>query len=163
MTQQDFQQLINSLEETPRLIRQLTGHLTDEERRWKPTDRDFSTLEQLCHLNDIEREGYAVRIEKLIHEEQPFLTDIDGGKLAAERDYNSREWEATLRAFEQARADTIGTLKKLTPDQLDRGGVFEHHGPLTLGDLLLMILDHDRGHLRELSDLSDGFVRPKKK
>ena len=161
MTRQNFLQLIQALEETPRLIRQLTGHLTDDEVRWKPSDRDFSALEHLCHLNDIEREGYAIRIEKLVHEEQPFLPDIDGAKLAAERDYNIRAWEATLKAFCQAREDNVSTLKELTPDQWNRRGLFEHLGPLTLRELLSMMVDHDREHLRALSDLSQRFGRAK--
>src|ERR1044072_2423046 len=85
MTREEFQVLVSELAETPRVVRQLAGELKDDDLRWKPTDEEWSVLEHLCHLKDIEQEGYALRIEKLIHQTEPYLADIDGGRLATER------------------------------------------------------------------------------
>jgi hypothetical protein len=155
MTLEEFQSLVETLEETPRIIRQLTDDLEDNERRWKPSPEGWSALEQVCHLRDIEQEGYAARIEKLLHEAQPFLSDIDGDKLAAERSYITQDFTAALRAFARARAENAEAIKDLTLDQLNRSGIFENVGAVTLGRLLLMMREHDRGHLHDISRLHE--------
>jgi hypothetical protein len=153
MTLREFQDLCASLAATPEKVRSLVDDLTDEELSWKPTDQDFSVLEHVCHLSDIEREGYAVRIEKLLNEEQPFLPDIDGGRLAAERKYNSQNLAPPLNAFSRSRKQNVHAVGDLPLDRLSRSGMFETVGPVTLGKLLSMMLEHDRDHLRALSDL----------
>jgi DinB superfamily len=155
MTLEEFQSLVEALEETPRIIQQLTGDLEDGERRWKPSPEEWSVLEHICHLRDIEQEGYAARIEKLLRETQPFLADIDGDKLAAERSYNSQDFIAALHAFLSARAENAEAIKDLTLDQLNRSGMFENTGTVTLGGLLLMMREHDRGHLHDISRLHE--------
>src|ERR1044072_1311557 len=85
MNREEFQGMVRVFAESPRVVRQLAGELKDDDLRWKPTDEEWSVLEHLCHLKDIEQEGYALRIKKLIHETEPYLADIDGGRLATER------------------------------------------------------------------------------
>lgn len=155
MTLEEFQSLVGALEETPRLIRQLADDLGGNEVTWKPSQEKWSVLEHVCHLKDIEEEGYTARIEKLLRETQPFLADIDGDKLARERSYNSQDFDATLRAFALTRAENARAIKDLTLDQLNRSGIFENTGPVTLGSLLLMMRDHDGGHLQDISDLRE--------
>jgi len=158
LTQQDFQSLAQFLEETPKLVQQFTDGLSESDLRWKPSAREFSVLENMCHLNDIEREGYAVRIRKLLNEDEPFLPDIDGPKLAQERSYNNQVPEEALQGFIQAREGNIDKLKGLLPDQLDRRGTFENVGAITLGDLLTMMREHDESHREELSRLRETLL-----
>ena len=155
MTLEEFQSLVEALAETPRVIRQLTDDLEVGGLTWKPTPEEWSALEHVCHLRDIEREGYAARIEKLRRETEPFMADIDGGKLAAERSYNSQEMSAALVAFAGARQQNIEAVKDLAPDQLDRSGMLENVGRVTLGRLLLMMREHDQGHLYDISRLHE--------
>lgn len=155
MTLEEFQSLVEALEETPRIIRQLTDDLAGNERTWKPSPEEWSALEHVCHLRDIEQEGYAARIDKLLRETHPFLVDIDGGKLAAERSYNSQDMRAALDAFARARRQNAAAIKDLTLDQLNRSGMFESVGTVTLGRLLLMMSEHDRGHLQDISAIRE--------
>lgn len=159
MTTAQAQSLTNFLAETPARVRQLVKDLSDSDARWKAAPQDFSVLENVCHLNDLEREGYALRIEKLIHEEQPFLPDFDGSKIAAERDYNNQELEAMLAAFAHARAGNLRAVGNLTEDRLERSGTLETVGPITLGELLLKMREHDEAHLRDLDTLRDKLSK----
>lgn len=154
MAPQDFQNLLAFLEETPEVVRSLTENLTAKELMRKPTKEEFSFLEHVCHLRDIEQEGHGVRIAKLLSEEQPFLPDIDGDKLAAERNYHSQSFDEALSAFTRARKNNIDTIRTTTPDALTRTGIFANVGTITLEQLLLMMREHDNEHLRALSDLS---------
>jgi hypothetical protein len=155
MTTDDLQQVVEYLAETPVVIERMVNGLTDEDRRFRPPGVEFSVLENVCHLLDIEREGYAERIDRLLKEDAPVLADIDGGRLARERDYNSRKMEAALEAFASARAGNIGIVMSLTSDQLEREGVLETVGPITLAELLRMMHAHDTSHRKDIAELRD--------
>ena len=153
MTIAELESLTGFLALTPARVRQLTSDLSETEARWKPAPQEFSALENVCHLNDLEREGYAVRIEKLLGEAQPFLPDFDGGKIAAERDYNQRQLATMLDAFTHSRESNLRAVNSLSPDELQRGGTLEGAGPITLETLLLKMREHDEAHLQELNSL----------
>jgi DinB superfamily len=155
MTTTELQSHVDYLAETPGAVERLVADLTDEERRRKVDVVEFSVLENICHLLDIEREGYSVRIQRLLKEDAPVLPDIDGGRLARERDYNSRDMKTALEAFAHARRSNILVLKSLSPDQLDRGGTLETVGPITLSELLRMMRAHDDAHRQEITELRD--------
>ena len=106
MTQTELQELVALLAETPEEVRRLTAGLSAEEARWRPAANEFSALEQACHLRDIEREGYAVRLRRLLAEDDAALPDLDGAELARERDYQSQNLSAAVEAFAQARQET---------------------------------------------------------
>ena len=158
MTQQELDRLIKLLEETPRTIERLVKDLKDDDLRWKPSAREFSILENVCHLRDIEHDGYMARIDKILSEENPFLPDIDGNKIAEERSYNAQELDASLRAFAGARKDNVRTIKHVSLDQLNRTADFENAGAITLARLLLMMREHDQDHIKELTDLRERLA-----
>jgi hypothetical protein len=153
MTGQEFQDVVSFLEETPESIRQLTARLAHTELSWKPSAEEFSALEQVCHLRDLEREGYAARIKKLLAENNASLPDFDGARIARERDYNVQDFESAFQDFALARAENVRVMKTLSPEQLDRSGVLDGVGAITLKKLFLLMSDHDRSHLEELTDL----------
>ncbi len=153
----ELQGLTDFLAETPATVERLVEGLTDEDWRRRVPGAEFSVLENICHLLDIEREGYAVRIERLLKEDAPVLPDIDGGRLARERDYNNQNIETALEAFTRARQGNLSVLKSLSSDQLERRGTLEAVGPITLSELLLMMRAHDDVHRREIKELRDHF------
>jgi hypothetical protein len=155
----DFENLLAFLEETPEVIRSLTENLPVRELRRKPAKEEFSFLEHVCHLRDIEQEGYTVRIARLLSEEQPFLTDIDGDRLAKERNYNSQSFDEALSAFAHARKNSMQTIRPLPPESLNRIGVFQNVGTITLEELLSMMREHDNEHLSALSNLRSQVTK----
>jgi hypothetical protein len=162
MTEQEFQDVVRFLEETPESIRQLTAAFAGQELRWKPGVNEFSALEQVCHLRDLEREGYAERIKKLLTENQPSLPDFDGARMARERDYNKQDFESALQAFALARAENVRVMKSLSPDELNRSGLLDGVGAITLGKLLLLMSEHDQSHHKELSELRERMPGSRK-
>ncbi len=149
----EFQALIRVLEEAPQKVRSLVESLDEGERTWKPATDEFSATENVCHLRDIEEEGYAVRIRKLLEESEPVLNDVDGARLARERDYNNQNIFDALERFERARSSNASAVKESAPDSLHRRGMFEGVGAVTLYQLLSMMRDHDEGHIKELEAL----------
>jgi hypothetical protein len=160
MTDQEFQELVEFLEETPEMVRQLTIDMSERNLRWKPSEREFSALEQVCHLRDLEREGYTVRIRNLLTKQQPSLPDFDGGRLAVERDYNSQDFETALQDFASARKENINVAGTLSSEELNLSGVLEGVGEITLGRLLMLMREHDQSHRKELRDLRERLPGP---
>jgi hypothetical protein len=157
-TTPEFESLLAYLSETPAVVEQMVGSLTDEAGRWKPTATRFSALENVCHLLDIEHEGYAVRIERLLREDGPTLKDIDGARLALERDYNKQNMATALKAFRRVRESNVLLLCGLSAEQLERAGTLETVGPITLGELLRMMRAHDEAHRREINELREELI-----
>lgn len=153
MTDEQFHKIVTSLKETPETVRQLLSGLPEKGLTSKPSSTEFSILEHVCHLRDIEKEGYAVRIKKLLTEIDPLLADIDGNKLAEERVYNQQDFRTALIEFTIARDNNVQVIEGLSLVQLSRRGIFENVGSVSLERLLLMMRDHDQDHLKELTDL----------
>jgi hypothetical protein len=120
---------------------------------WEPPDWDgipgerFSAVGQVCHLRDIEADGYHVRIRRLLQEENPDLVSLDGYQLAQERAYRQADPFRALADFRAARRTTIGLLAPVRADQLERRGSFAEYGELTLRGLIHYLCSHDQQHL----------------
>jgi len=107
----------------------------------------FCAIEHVCHLRDIERDGYHVRIRRLLTEDNPSLVSIDGNALAVERRHVEATVADALRAFRDARRETLEIVLGLRDAELDRRGVFAEYGSLTLRGLLHYLRSHDQQHL----------------
>ena len=150
---QKWRELMKFLEETPETVRQLTAGLSEENLKWKPSADEFSALEQVCHLRDLEVEGYSLRIRRLLTESRPALPDFDGGRLARERRYQSQKFETAIEDFARARKENTDLVAALSPEQLSLSGTLAGVGEMTLGRLLGLMREHDRSHREELREL----------
>ena len=110
----------------------------------------FTPIEQLCHVRDIEVEGYQRRIERTLHESNPFLPSIDSEALARERVCATADADEVLAEFRHARAHTIEMISRLGPEELERTAVFEGYGAVTLRGLMHYLCSHDQQHLAGL-------------
>jgi hypothetical protein len=155
MRDTEFLELTAFLERTPTLVERMLSGFTEDQLRQSARKGQFSPLQHVCHLRDLEREGYQARIGRMLHEENPLLADFDGARIAGERDYNSESLDEALRDFAEARLGNVELVKSLPADDLNRPGRFDGIGPITLGKMLLMMKEHDQEHLRELGELSD--------
>lgn len=119
-----------------------------EPHSWEgiPGER-FSPLGQVCHVRDIELEGYQVRIGRMLAEANPALVSLDGYELAARRGYRNADPREALDAFRKARESTLHVLKGLTPAELGRRGTFAEYGEITLSSLVYYLASHDLQHL----------------
>ena len=135
---------------------QLEAHFAafpPEFRHWAPPSWDgvpseaLTALEQLCHVRDIEIDGYHVRLRRMLDEDRPLLVSIDGDALAIERRYNDAYASDVLAAIREARRETLDLVSHLTPEQLARTGEFDGYGSLTVRGLVHYLCSHDQQHL----------------
>lgn len=153
MPPEDLQDLIDALTQTPETVAGLVKDLSGPDLRVKNSPEEFSVVENVCHLRDIEIEGYTARISRILRENNPLLSDINGSRLAIEREYHSQNLSEALQAFADARKQNTQTLRGLVSEQFDREGTLEGVGSVTIRGLLLMMRDHDADHVRELSSI----------
>ncbi|SFB08307.1 DinB superfamily protein [Collimonas sp. OK607] len=138
---------------------QLEAHfaaIPTEFRHWAPASWDgvpsepFTAIEQICHVRDIEIDGYQLRFRRTLDEINPLLVSIDSDALASERGYAATNPGAAFAAFRIARAKTVELLSGLNQEQFKRSAEFEGYGPVTLRGLVHYLCSHDQQHLAGL-------------
>jgi hypothetical protein len=110
----------------------------------------FTPIEQICHVRDIEVDGYHVRFRRTLAENSPVLDDLDGHALARSRDYAHADAGAVLGAFRAARAQTLRLLGGLDARAFERRALIADDGTLTLRGLVHRLCSHDQQHLAGL-------------
>ena len=150
----DFTALLTFLNETPNQLTNSIGGLSNAEVRFQNSPDEFSILENICHLRDLELQGYTPRIRRILAEANPALADFDGARVAAEGNYNNEQPGFALQAFQTARRENVEILQTLTDAQLRRVGTLEGVGSVTLRRLAELMREHDEGHLEDLRVLS---------
>jgi hypothetical protein len=123
---------------------------------WKPPSWEgvpsepFTAIEQICHVRDIEIEGYHARFTRTLNEELPLLPSIDSEAMALKRDYGAADAARVFADFRRARAVTVALLRGLDDARLARRATFEGYGPVSLGALVHYLCSHDQQHLAGL-------------
>lgn len=154
MDREEFLSAVEDLKRAPARLRELMAGVPREQEIRRPAPDAFSARENVHHLRDIEAEGYGVRLLRLLGEPDPVLADLDGTKLAEDRHYNEKPYTAALEEFARLRAANVERLLRLTAADLERAGSWVGVGPVTLGKVIGMWRDHDRGHLDEIAWLA---------
>lgn len=117
-------------------------------RSWEGIPSEALTIrQQVCHLRDIESDGYLVRFRRLLAEDDPQLQSLDAYALVSERRYDETDLGEALGAFSAARTETVRFLEPLGGEEVLRSGRFEGYGRVTLAGLAHYLASHDQQHL----------------
>lgn len=115
-----------------------------------PDANEWSPLQIICHLLDREPEVQRARLERILAEDNPFITDPGlplGPREAgncADNGYDAAE------QFLQERQQTIQRLAALSPEDWERPARHSVFGPTTVLEMALFTAQHDRLHLKQL-------------
>ena len=151
----DLQETVEALASFPRQVSRLFECFPPERVNWKPPSWDgipserLTAIEQICHVLDVEIEGYKVRFERIRSELAPVLPDLPGEQMATERSYASYDATAVLRRFAEVRMETIDTIKGFAHEEFQRIGIFEGKRTTLLG-MVHFLCSHDFQHLSGL-------------
>ena len=147
---------IDALEAFPRALEQHYAAFPAGSVHWRPASWEgvpsepFTAIEQICHVRDIEIEGYQVRFRRTLDEASPHLPSIDSEAVARERDYGREDARQVFAQIRAARATTVALLRGLAPADFDRPAVFDGYGPVSLRGLVHYLCSHDQQHLSGL-------------
>ena len=149
------QTTLDALSAFPQQLEAYYDVIPTDSKNWKPDSWEgipsepFSAIEQICHVRDIEVDGYHERFRRALQETNPTLENVDGETLAIERAYAAAEPAEVFAAFRAARVKTLETISTLTAEQFDRTAVFDG-APITVRGLVHMLCSHDQQHLAGL-------------
>jgi hypothetical protein len=144
---------IESLRTLPETLRAFVATVPDDALDWRPSNwegipsEELTIRQQLCHLRDIEADGYLIRFQRVLAEQNPVLVSIDTYALVEPRNYDRTATAAAIDAFATARKKTLEILAAATPDDFARRGTFEGYGVVTFAGLIHYLASHDQQHL----------------
>jgi hypothetical protein len=150
---QENEVLITVLSSFPDQLQTLFELVPKDYRHWAPDtwegipSESFTAIEQICHIRDVEIEGYHVRFQRVLDEELPKLSSLDGSALAVAKRYADADPDTVFDEIRHARRGTIDLISSLSEAQLVRRGAFEGYGEITLQALIYYLCSHDQQHL----------------
>jgi hypothetical protein len=151
-----FAQAIERIAAMPAFLEAALHEAGEENLALRPTAEAFSLREHACHLRDLEREGYLVRIRRILNEQAPSLASFDGQAVAESRDYPSQDAHVAAQEFATARRELLALLAPLSAEAFRREGTFEGKR-ITLADLVAMVDAHDGEHRIEIEGILDAI------
>jgi hypothetical protein len=93
----------------------------------RPADGGWTAREVVHHTADSEMTS-AIRLRRLIAEDDPLIVGYDGDEFARRLHYADRPIEPALAAIEAARATTVQILDGLTEAEWSRSGTHSESG-----------------------------------
>ncbi len=150
----NYNYIIEKLEQNASTFKSLLENITDEQARWKPSQKKWSLLEVTNHLYDEEREDFRKRIKDIFDDPQKSWSPVDPEKWISEREYSKRDMNESLKNFLSERKKSVEWLNSLVSP--DWKAIHNHIklGEMSAEKLLANWLAHDYLHMRQISFLN---------
>ena len=132
-------------------VRRSVEHLTDDELDRAPTDEPggWTARQIVHHLADSEMTS-AIRLRRLLAEENPIITGYDEGEFVRRLHYDARPIGPSLDALAAARATSLQLLERLTDEDWARAGTHSESGRYGVDDWLRIYAAHGRDHADQI-------------
>jgi hypothetical protein len=121
-------ELIAQYREGPGVIDELVGGLSEEDLDRAPADGGWTAREVVHHLADSEMTS-AVRVRKLLAEDDPTIQGYDEEEFARRLHYTSRPVAGSLASLRASRESTADLLDLLAEADWSRSGTHTESGP----------------------------------
>jgi hypothetical protein len=136
-----YDEVIDSLKDFP--APELTAH---------PIPGKWSAREIVHHLADSETAA-AIRLRRLLCEDNPVIQGYDQDEYAVRLKYNQRDNTPALEAFHAARANTAQVLDQMSGEDWNREGSHTESGRYAVGDWLKIYSAHAHNHAAQIRAL----------
>jgi hypothetical protein len=143
---------VDAMRLTPEILSCTIRNLTPEQVRKQPAAGEWSILEVICHLRDIE-EISLNRFRAIRDTDDAVVKGGDANELARLGNYLADDPARALAAFSEKRMAHFAELKALTPEQWERTGRHASLGPLSILNNSLHAAWHDTNHLAQIARL----------
>ena len=124
--------------------------LSDEHAiRHRPAAGEWSAIEVVGHMID-KMQIWAGRVERLMVEERPAMPGYDQDALVRDHDYLHADPEVLFEHLRQACERFATLVERIPTSALQREGVHEEVGPITLRQCIEAPLESAPAHLEQL-------------
>lgn len=149
MNPAERKRLIDRYREGPAEVDRALAGITEAELDFRIAAGEWTPREVVHHLADSEMTA-AIRIRRLIAEEEPMIAGYDQEEFAR-RLYYHRPVEGSLLAFAGARSSTADFLEEFQESDWERFGWHnEYDGPFTVIGWLEYYADHAHDHADQI-------------
>ncbi|PWT87396.1 MAG: hypothetical protein C5B55_14850 [Blastocatellia bacterium] len=114
----------------------------------------WSAKEIVHHLADSETTS-AIRLRRLLVEDNPVIQGYDQDAYAVRLKYNERDMDPSLEAFRSARATTVQLLELMSDEDWAREGTHSESGRYTPEQWLAIYAAHAHNHAAQIRRLRD--------
>ena len=137
------------------VTRSLEG-FTEETLSARPLPGKWTAREIVQHLADSEMNS-ALRLRKLLTEENPQIQGYDQDVYAVRLRYNERDVAPALEAFRAARATSAQIIRSMSDGDWSREGTHTETGRYTAEDWLRIYAAHAHGHAAQIRRLREAL------
>jgi len=141
--------LLAILRSTPAVLEYSSRSLAPGAWTYRPGRDEWSLVEIICHLRDVDEEVNLPRLLKVVNETNPFLPGMVTDPWAEERDYLHQNGPAALGRFIAVRMKLLEKLLALPEQGWQRSARHAIFGPTTLQELVSIHASHDRLHVQQ--------------
>ena len=122
----------------------------------RPSDGGWTAREVVHHTADSEMTS-AIRLRRLIAEDDPLIVGYDGDEFARRLHYGERAIEPALAAIAAARSTTAQILDGLTEVEWQRTGTHSEDGPYSVERWLEIYAIHCHDHATQIRQVARGI------
>jgi DinB superfamily len=150
------QHLIHQYRDGYRAVTAALINLTEAELDKRPADGAWTAREVVHHLADSETTS-AIRLRKLLAEDQPVIASYDEARFATMLHYD-RPIEASLQVLRAIRHSTAELLDVLEPHEWERFGVHSDSGRYAVETWLEIYANHAHDHAEQIRRAREGRI-----
>jgi hypothetical protein len=143
------QELIKLYREGPGVVEDAVAGITDRELDARPGPEEWTAREVVHHLADSEMMS-AMRIRRLLAEDDPVIHGYDEAEFARRLFYADRPIQPSLQAMRSARETTAPILERLDEHQWARTGVHSESGAYGVDTWLEIYAAHAHDHAEQI-------------
>jgi|SRR5579884_58054 len=135
--------------EIPQVFRSALLIIDDRAIRHRPAAGEWSAIEVVGHIID-KMVNWAGRVERILAEERPALPVYDQDAWVQKHDYQHADPEALLEQLRRECERFATLIEHIPASALQREGVHEENGPMTIRQCIEAPLESSFEHLKQL-------------
>lgn len=150
-----IEQCLDRARAGPIVVREAVRTISEDDARRKPGVGKLSIIEHICHMIDMERDVFAVRLRRVLDEENPRLEPVDQEHMVDEARWQDRSFADLVDEWERLRKDNVELVSGTSPAHWTRPVRHPDLGPKsTFADVVSRWARHDADHLRQIEILA---------
>jgi len=155
-----LKRVLDVLASTPGKLRREIESMSPREMKVAPAPGKWSVQVVLAHLEDMEMFAMRGRVEAMVTEDYPFLKSFDQVQRAVELHYDRKDPWKSLASFTRKRKQNLKWLRSFRPADLNRTGLHQRVGEISVGEFLNEWAFHDLGHLKQILEIKRSALFP---
>jgi len=158
MSEAELKEHIAAADRSPKQIAAAVSGLPERILRYKPAPDQWSILEILGHLADVEI-VYAYRFRQMLADKKPVIAPMDADDWATSLGYGEESPAELVAAYGLNRHRTLQLLRRLKPGDLAKSAYHpEYQRDVTVAEYVEKIATHGANHLAQIERLKKRAV-----